>query len=555
VNRQETETIITEYVKPVFGFALKRCKSTQDAEDLSQEIILKAYRALLVREDIADVGKFIWTIAHNALSNYYRDASKSMVGVSLDEVAELVADPNSLLIKEEERGSVEHLQSEIAYLSKLQRRIVIAYYFENRKQSEIAKELGIPVGTVKWHLFEAKKELKRGMDTMRKASELKFNPIKFQNFGINGSVGTKTAEDFFHSALAQNICYCVKWEAKTVAEIADALGVSPVYVENEVEFLEEYGFLQENKGKYLANFLMDETTTERMKLHSKMYQSAAKLFANDLYDELAASGLLEDEDVLCQQTDEPVLLEQKIEKDKNFLLWALIPYIAAWSGETLREERISFEEVATIRPDGAQNIFHATVQQENVEWPEEYREGFRFCGPMWNGVDGNILWQMDSNWSGRDTEQRFYHYAEEAVHALRLYHREQEEALSKDDYVWLAERGYVKTNGDYDGFFKSVWQIVVLRTPEIKEKLLAVGENLKKKYHAEFERLKAPYVAAELAAVPKHLKKMKEYELQFVFYSDGVFLWYCMRELVNNGKLKLPTEGQRKVLSTLMIEK
>lgn len=29
--------ITTEYLKPIFGFVLKRCKSIQDAEDLSQE--------------------------------------------------------------------------------------------------------------------------------------------------------------------------------------------------------------------------------------------------------------------------------------------------------------------------------------------------------------------------------------------------------------------------------------------------------------------------------------------------------------------------------------
>ena len=49
------------------------------------------------------------------------------------------------------------LHKEIAYLSKLQRKIVIASYYEHKKQQEIANELGIPLGTVKWHLFEAKR--------------------------------------------------------------------------------------------------------------------------------------------------------------------------------------------------------------------------------------------------------------------------------------------------------------------------------------------------------------------------------------------------------------
>ena len=69
MKRQDAEKIITEYLKPIFGFALKRCKNAQDAEDLSQDIVLKAFRALLIKDDIGDVSKFIWAIAHNTLSN------------------------------------------------------------------------------------------------------------------------------------------------------------------------------------------------------------------------------------------------------------------------------------------------------------------------------------------------------------------------------------------------------------------------------------------------------------------------------------------------------
>ncbi|MDE7283552.1 MAG: sigma-70 family RNA polymerase sigma factor, partial [Lachnospiraceae bacterium] len=151
VNRQDVEKTITEYLKPIFGFALKRCKSIHDAEDLTQEIVTRAFRALLIKDDVADMGKFIWTVAHNALSNYYRDSAKSMVGVSIDEVAELIADPYSEIDSGDNTELIQRLRSEIAYLSKLQRRIVIAYYFENHRQADIARELNIPLGTVKWH--------------------------------------------------------------------------------------------------------------------------------------------------------------------------------------------------------------------------------------------------------------------------------------------------------------------------------------------------------------------------------------------------------------------
>ena len=57
--------------------------------------MIRAFRALLVKDDVADMGKFIWTVAYNTLSNCYRDAAKSMVGVSIDEVSELIANTYS----------------------------------------------------------------------------------------------------------------------------------------------------------------------------------------------------------------------------------------------------------------------------------------------------------------------------------------------------------------------------------------------------------------------------------------------------------------------------
>ena len=551
MNRQDVEKTITEYLKPIFGFALKRCKSIHDAEDLSQEIAIRAFRALLIKDDVADMGKFIWTVAHNTLSNYYRDSAKSMVGVSIDEVAELIADPYSEIDTDDNRNAIHRLQTEIAYLSKLQRRIVIAYYFENRKQADIARELDIPLGTVKWHLFEAKKELKRGMDTMRKASELKFNPIKFHSYGVNGSVGKKSPDEFFRSTLAQNICYCVRNTAKTINEIADDLGVSPVYVETEVEFLEEYGFLQAQKDKYIINFIISEPTAELLTMQNDMYKRAAELFANDLYDELTTSGILDDPDILCGQTDAPISLTESPKADRNFILWTLIPYIAAWSGEKLMDESISFEEVATIRPDGAHNIYHASVVPDEMVLPDDYVYMRNWCGPMWNKGDYQMMWQIDSEWSDRaPVKER--NIPEEQERTITLLNWEKHNLVSKHDYAWLAERGYIKTNGDYDGHFKSAWQIVVLASKEIQNKLLSIGDRIKEKYQTEFDALKAPYAEAVLESVPAHLRKIEEYELQFVFHADGWFLSHCITTLLKNGKLKEPTEGQRKALTTLI---
>lgn len=164
-----------------------------------------------------------------------------------------------------------------------------------------------------------------------------------------------------------------------------------------------------------------------------------------------------------------------------------------------------------------------------------------------------MMWQVDSEWSDRVPAWE-RNISEEQERTITLLNWEKEHLLSKQDYAWLAERGYIKTGGDYDGQFKSAWQIVVLTGQEIQDRLLAIGERIKEKYRAEFDTLKRTYTEAVLQSVPAHLRKVKEYELQSVFYSDGWFLLHCITVLLKNGKLKEPTEGQKKSLTTLIAD-
>ena len=84
----------------------------------------------------------------------------------------------------------------------------------------------------------------------RNCGDLKFNPIQLTRISCNGSVGTNGSNfNFLHSALSQNIVCSVRKACKSVNEIADELGVSPVYVESEAVFLYKYGFLLKKDGK------------------------------------------------------------------------------------------------------------------------------------------------------------------------------------------------------------------------------------------------------------------------------------------------------------------
>ena len=549
MNRQDVEKTLTEYLNPIFGFALKRCKSIHDAEDLSQEIAVRAFRALLVKDDVADMGKFIWTVAHNALSNYYRDAAKSKVGVSVDEVAELIADPRYEPNFDDNKEVIQRLHTEIAYLSKLQRRIVIAYYFENRKQADIAKELGIPVGTVKWHLFEAKKELKRGITMTRNYGELKFNPIRLTRICCNGSPGTKGSNSaFFRSALSQNIAYTVRNGYKTINEIADELGVSPIYVESEAEFLYEYGFLLKKGDKYISNIIIDEPDEEIIKLHDEMYGKATALFADELFDNLKGSGLINDDGIWGGRYGK-ISITGTPPKDENFLLWSLIPYITANSGKHLLKETVSFDEAATLRPDGGHNICGADVFNPNAPKPKYDDSMGKFRGCCLNSYENLILWQCDSEWSEKRITEDFPTVSTQDLILLKQMFNDTE--LSDAEYARLAERGYISVLNE-NGCTKIVLQAVVLENPEIKSKLLDIGGKIKAKYWNEFCELRDAFTDTLLAKTPPHLRKARLFGTQRAFYSDPWFVLYVLKHLTENGKLKPPTTEQKKMLTTVI---
>lgn len=533
MNKTDAGRVTAAYMQPFYGFALRRCREPRDAEDLAQEICLRVFRALLVHDDIADIAAFVWRVARNTLINYYRRGQALYIGID-----EAVGLPVTEDVAEDviRRETEDRLHWEIAYLSEQQRKIVIAYYYQNQKQQEIAESLGVPLGTVKWHLFEAKKELKKGMEKMRAAGELKFHPIRFENMGSSGKTGTMgDTANFFRSALSQNIAYCVWKRARTVPEIADCLGVSPIYVASEAAFLTEYGFLIQKGERYLANLVIDEPTAEWNREMDRFYSRVSETFANALYDELVKGDLLRSKGLLVPEGDD------------NFTLWALIPYIAAMSGERQMNRWVSFEEAATIRPDGAMNIAYATAVRDGDATPPHFESQKQWVGPCWNGNASWVLWQIDSEWS--DKRIRFDCYMNDSQRQLDLLTRMLDgETLPETEIAYLAEKGLIRQTENGPRL-----ACVYIADRETKQALITAGDRIRQTYGAAFDEWKAPLLQFVMDHTPEQLKAAQAFSLQHVLRFDGRFLLYNMLELLKNGKLKLPTEEQKRSLITLIV--
>ena len=532
-NIEYAEQIVNEFMKPVHKFISGKVNNYHDSEDLVQEICIKIFNTLYIRDDIASVEKYVWTIAHNCLNNYYKGngRSRQYIGIGIDEVEYMLTDESNPEDDYIYAETIKMLHNEIAYLSKTQREIVVLYYYDGLKQTEIAEKLDIAVGTVKWYLSEAKTELKKGMEIMR-TNELKFNPIKFSIVGVSGASSDETVNYLNQSLLAQNISYCAYRDKLAVNEIADKLGVSPVYIENELELLEKYGLIKNESDKYITNFIIQEATKEIVEFSAKMYGKAAETIAVELYDTLMNSDILNSDDIYYPNGD------------KNFLMWSLIPFILANSGGDFKD-KIDFKEVATTRIEGGENILLADIEVNGVQ--EKHAEHFKdWCGPMWNGVGDYIFWQCNHEWCERKYERN---YADNVRHDMAVMGKYlNKEDLSKENYAHLIEKGYILGE---DSNFKPA--IVILNNIEIKEKLLNLGNDIKMKYEDTLKEYKEKYIELVLSTTPKNVRKMWEYMLQYIFYADGKFLLYSLVELLNRGKLKPVYDNRKKSMTTLIL--
>lgn len=530
MNQRETTEFLNERLRAVYGFCLKRCACPQDAEDLAQDILLKAWERLQRAEDVTDPERYLWTIARNSLVNHYRRRDHT----SLLTPPEETHTPLSSLLAREETAQ---LQREIARLSRQQREILVAHYFHHEKQGDIAARMGLPEGTVKWHLFEARKELKHQM-THPQISRLICDPVRFVRFSTEGSDGTEGDPGrMFRSRLAQNIAYAAWKQALTVDEIAQSLGMPPVYIEDLIAHMADMGYLLRDGSRYRCGVLMTEITDSLVTLEDAMFAEAAALIGPALLAALQAADLPGMEGFHAG------------EGGIDTAMWTLIPY--ALSLQAAPKGGVTFDEAATLRPDGARNLCHAVIAAPDVRPPLHSELMERLSGPCWNERNGVTLWQMDTAWSDTTIDEG---YQQRAAWLLGLLERMlvRSDALSTDEYALLARHGLIRSEGDAEGLFRATLRPVWLQGSAVKQQLAEIVRGVMEKHAAALERISAPYARAISEGTPAHLRCQRRYTLQQLWQSDR-FPVHVLKNLTDAGLLKEPAEDSRACLHTLII--
>ena len=281
MKKQQADELIVKYMPKIYGFAIKKAFSFDEAEELCSDIVAEVYFSLLSSDEIYNLDGYVWRISEHVYSKFV-SSRKKQEGISINGMD--LAD-NAPIGDDASQSEFLLLRREIAFLTQSRRKIVYSFYYENKPISAIAKELGIPEGTVKWHLNKARNDLKEGFIMERKIGKLGIKPIEAIGFGHFGNTGSNGATEYYlKNKLNLNIVYSVYHEPKTLAEIAEELGVTPVYIEDAVRELEANGFLVMKAGKRYTTYVRFTPETYSAELDDKRMQKKmeiAKLLVNE----------------------------------------------------------------------------------------------------------------------------------------------------------------------------------------------------------------------------------------------------------------------------------
>ncbi len=154
---EEDFCVLFESIYPrVRRYFLLRGMEAGEAEDLAQDVMVIVYqRAGEIREKEFFHG-WLFKVAKNELARFWRQRQMRSRIAEMEPLSDELAEK---LMTEMEVASSSDFVEWVSYLEPAERDIIILRFVEDLSYEELSVALAIPVGTVKWRLFSAKKKL------------------------------------------------------------------------------------------------------------------------------------------------------------------------------------------------------------------------------------------------------------------------------------------------------------------------------------------------------------------------------------------------------------
>ena len=156
------EELFKRYKDAIFFMLLKMVNNKNDAEDLTFEAFGKAFRNIKQYSPKYAFSTWLFKIASNNCIDFLRKKRGNTISIDGKDNAEneraITLESNTLNPEQEfiKGQKAKIMRNEVGRLKERYRRLIELRYFEEFSYDEIAKELNLPIGTVKAQLFRAR---------------------------------------------------------------------------------------------------------------------------------------------------------------------------------------------------------------------------------------------------------------------------------------------------------------------------------------------------------------------------------------------------------------
>lgn len=189
------EDLYRELYPMVYSIAYKISQSDADAKDITQATFIQARHSLPHLKDPVYFRLWLQKITMSKSKNLFRKNKISTCDIDEHQVEANVSlhhNPYDPVSNAHFHNDQEILYSLLEQLSKPQAIVIYKMYFEQKTLEEIAKELKVPLGTVKSRAHIAKKQL---LQLIQKYEERNQCKLDFHSSILEGAVGGS----FFHT--------------------------------------------------------------------------------------------------------------------------------------------------------------------------------------------------------------------------------------------------------------------------------------------------------------------------------------------------------------------
>ncbi len=160
-NQSSFALLAKKYRKRIFGLGYSFFRNADDAEDFVQDVLVKLYVSLASFRGESLFSTWLMRVAYNTAINSVKRRHEYVSLAEDFDVVDPAENPEEEQLREQSR---EAIRNAVADLPDRYKACVDMFFFYDMPYADIGEVTGLPVNTIKSHVFRAKKILKERLE-------------------------------------------------------------------------------------------------------------------------------------------------------------------------------------------------------------------------------------------------------------------------------------------------------------------------------------------------------------------------------------------------------